>query len=381
MGVDVLGYLSEQQRKSSAELAAEWAALEELYNKKLWHQLTLRLGEFIKNPALSQGDALVKLYQNFIVDFENRINPLALAEIIVIVCRQITDATEAVQFLEKIREKVKQNDEAVVLLSTAIGNLYLSQGNFDAAKTLIRDTQATLDTLDNVTSVHGRFYQLSSEYHKLKGNHAEYYRDALRFLGCVDVSEIPPSEQADRAFSIGLAAILGKEIYNFGELLAHPILEVLKATQDRKWLVDLLVAFNSGDMTAFESFKVRWQRQTDLANPEAEALMRRKMALLCLMEMTFRRPATDRRLSFDDIAEATQLSVDRVEHLVMHALAVGLIRGSIDEVDRRVHVTWVQPRVLSREQIGVMRNKMESWAVDIAHVEKLVETKGADIIS
>jgi len=100
MGVDVLGYLSEQQRKSSAELASEWAALEELYNKKLWHQLTLRLGEFIKNPALSQGDALVRLYQNFIVDFENRINPLALAEIVVIVCRQITEAAEAVQFLE-----------------------------------------------------------------------------------------------------------------------------------------------------------------------------------------------------------------------------------------------------------------------------------------
>ena len=100
MGVDVLGYLSEQQRKGSSELASEWAALEELYNKKLWHQLTLRLSEFIKNPALTQGDALVKLYQNFIVDFESRINPLALAEIIVIVCRQIEDVDETLQFLQ-----------------------------------------------------------------------------------------------------------------------------------------------------------------------------------------------------------------------------------------------------------------------------------------
>ena len=100
MGVDVPGYLSEQQRKSSAEHAPEWAALEELYSKKLWHQLTLRLGEFIKSPALADGDALVKLYQNFIVDFESRINPLALAEIVVVVARQITDVAEALQFLE-----------------------------------------------------------------------------------------------------------------------------------------------------------------------------------------------------------------------------------------------------------------------------------------
>jgi len=161
--------------------------------------------------------------------------------------------------VQRAREKVKQSDEATVLLSTAIGSLYLSQRNLDATKTLIRDTQVILDSLDSVTSVHGRFYELSSEYHKLMGNHADYYRDALRFLGCVDISEIPESEQADRAFSIGLAAILGKEIYNFGELLAHPVLEVLKATQDRKWLVDVLLAFNSGDMHAFENLKLQWQ--------------------------------------------------------------------------------------------------------------------------
>jgi len=170
---------------------------------------------------------------------------------------------------QKTREKVKQNDEAMVLLSTAIGTLYLSQRNLDATKNLIRETQATLDTIDNVTNVHGRFYELSSEYHKLMGNHADYYRDALRFLGCVDISEIPAAEQADRAFSIGLAAILGKEIYNFGELLAHPILEVLKTVEDRKWLVDLMIAFNSGDMPAFESLKLYWQVGIYLFVPEA----------------------------------------------------------------------------------------------------------------
>ena len=31
---DVSGYLSEKQRESSPEIATEWAAIEELYNKK-----------------------------------------------------------------------------------------------------------------------------------------------------------------------------------------------------------------------------------------------------------------------------------------------------------------------------------------------------------
>lgn len=35
----------------------------------------------------------------------------------------------------------------------------------------------------------------------------------------------------------------------------------------------------------------------------------------------------------------------------MKALSVGLLRGSIDEVDKRVHITWVQPRVLDIQQV------------------------------
>ena len=35
----------------------------------------------------------------------------------------------------------------------------------------------------------------------------------------------------------------------------------------------------------------------------------------------------------------------------MKALSLSLVKGSIDEVDQKVHMTWVQPRVLDREQV------------------------------
>jgi len=117
----------------------------------------------------------------------------------------------------------------------------------------VKEAQTLLDTLDEVTSVHGRFYELASNYHMLMGNHAEYYRDALRYLGCMDLAQVV--DQADRAFNLGLAAILGKNVYNFGELLAHPILNALRGTT-RKWVVELLFAFNAGNINRFVNYYV-----------------------------------------------------------------------------------------------------------------------------
>ena len=67
--------------------------------------------------------------------------------------------------------------------------------------------------------------------------------------------------------------------------------------------------------------------------------------------MTFKRPATDRNLSFKDIAATTGAREDEVELLVMKALAQGLLRGTIDQVDSVAHFTWVQPRVLDKKQV------------------------------
>jgi len=382
MAIDVAGYLAEQQRRASAsgqpDLAQQWLNLEQLYNKKLWHQLTLTVLQFVRLPAMQQGDALVTFYQQFLCDFEHRINCLALMEIALIICAQIQRETDALEFLDKMKGIIKSSDEATVLCMTAIGNIKLKQEKYDESKQIVKQAQELLDTLDEVTSVHGRFYQLSSKYHMVMGNHSEYYRDALRFLGCMDLSEISPQDQSDQAFHLGLAAILGKNVYNFGELLAHPILGSLN-DPSRKWLVDLLYAFNAGDLDKFQHLSVHWKQQLDLAANEAP--MREKILLLCLMEMTFKRAATNRRLTFQDIATEAKIAVDQVELLVMKALSLNLVRGSIDEVDRCVHMTWVQPRVLDKNQIGVMKDKMKSWSSMVMDMERLVEVKAHDILT
>ncbi|XP_030893193.1 26S proteasome non-ATPase regulatory subunit 13 [Leptonychotes weddellii] len=289
---DVPGFLQQSQSSGPGQ-AAVWHRLEELYTKKLWHQLTLQVLDFVQDPCFAQGDGLIKLYENFISEFEHRVNPLSLVEIILHVVRQMTDPNVALTFLEKTREKVKSSDEAVILCKTAIGALKLNIGDLQVTKETIEDVEEMLNNLPGVTSVHSRFYDLSSKYYQTVGNHAAYYKDALRFLGCVDIKDLP-------------------EI---------------------------------------------------------------------LFQMTFTRPANHRQLTFEEIAKSAKITVNEVELLVMKALSVGLVKGSIDEVDKRVHMTWVQPRVLDLQQIKGMKDRLEFWCTDVRSMEMLVEHQAHDILT
>lgn len=49
-----------------------------------------------------------------------------------------------------------------------------------------------------------------------------------------------------------------------------------------------------------------------------------------------------------------------------------LIRGSLDQVDQKAQITWVQPRVLSREQIGGLAKRLEEWVDKLNTVEQRI---------
>lgn len=64
----------------------------------------------------------------------------------------------------------------------------------------------------------------------------------------------------------------------------------------------------------------------------------------------------------------------------MKALSNNLIQGSVDQVERSVRVTWVQPRVLSLEQIGNLAERINLWRKDVESMEGLLKSEAKDII-
>lgn len=54
-----------------------------------------------------------------------------------------------------------------------------------------------------------------------KGEYVPFYRNSLLYLACIDVEkDLTAEDRLIRAHDLSIAALLGDEIYNFGELVS-----------------------------------------------------------------------------------------------------------------------------------------------------------------
>jgi len=97
--------------------------------------------------------------------------------------------------------------------------------------------------------------------------------------------------------------------------------------------------------------------------------------------MAFTRPANNKQLVFNEIAAKTKLPENEIELLIMRALSLGLVKGSIDQVDKRVYITWVQPRVLDLNQIKMMRTRLDCWSSEVNKMIGQVHTNAHEILT
>ncbi|KAI4314532.1 hypothetical protein L6164_027431 [Bauhinia variegata] len=381
-----LQYL-ESLRNAHPELAEWYNALADLYQKKLWHQLTLKLEQFVALAVFQAGDALIQLYHNFIRDFETKINLLKLAHFAVIVSRQYSEKEAAIGYLEGIIEKLQATkeqriEEPILYIKMQIAIFKLEQGDQKKCKQLLEDGKSTLDSMTDIDpSVYASYYWVSSQYHKFQQEFADFYKSALLYLAYTSVESLSESFKLDLAFDLSLSALLGDNIYNFGELLAHPIIKSLMGTKV-EWLYYILQAFNSGDLARYQHLcqvhNAALRAQPALVQNEKRLL--EKINILCLMEIIFSRPSEDRTIPLSVIAERTRLSIEDVEHLLMKSLSVHLIEGIIDQVEGTVHVSWVQPRVLGIPQIKSLRDRLDNWLGKVHTALLSIEAETPDLI-
>ena len=165
---------------------------------------------------------------------------------------------------------------------------------------------------------------------------------------------------------MGKAILLGKDIYNIAELLEKDILKSLINT-DFQWLYDILETLNTSNIDEFENCLVKYHAQIPLLEEliKNENQLHQKIKILAFLDLIFHREKGDRNLDFKLIAETTKLRIEDVELLVMKPMSLGLVQRIIDQIDQIVRVSWVKPRMLPKDKIRIMSEKLAKWDFQI----------------
>ncbi|KAF1352323.1 hypothetical protein BDV97DRAFT_144189 [Delphinella strobiligena] len=370
-------FLSEQREKAPDDSQHYFLTFEDYWERKLWHELTDVLIEYFQQDQ--SASQRLPLFNTFIKSFADKINQLKLVTLALSTASQCKDDNERYNFLTSLATRVDKpaSQDAFVYAKTAVAAVELRLNKYDEARKDLDNCEHILDTFDSVENVvHASFYRLSADYHQAKHEFAPYYRTTLLYLACIDVDSLPLDERQRLAYDLSVAALVSDSIYNFGELLLHPVLDTLSDTP-HAWLRDLLVAFNRGDLRAYDVLAAHIGKN-DLLK-EHQNFLYQKISLSALTETVFRRPPHDRAMTFSTIAQETKVQPNEIEHLIMKALSLGLVRGTIDQVAEVARITWVQPKVLDKAQIEGMRNRLREWDDGVNKLGNWIEGVGKEV--
>lgn len=56
----------------------------------------------------------------------------------------------------------------------------------------------------------------------------------------------------------------------------------------------------------------------------------------------------------------------------MKTMALGLIKGYIDQVEQCLIATWVQARVLNKDQVGILKDRITQWQANVKLVSSTI---------
>lgn len=340
--------------------------------------------EYVDNEdfAAEAGD-LIELYNALIKDTRTRVNPLKYALLTIQCAREFADLDAAIKFLKEAEERLRGNQDAEFLCRIAQAQVKLQLGQHHDCLDILTSVRQSLEMLADVDpKVYAHLSKVFAAYYHRKEDYENFYKSSLQYLAYTPASEIKASEKRTLAIQLGMAILLGKNIYNIMELLDKEILQSLAGTEF-EWLSALLNTLGRGQIQEFEQ-AINYHSDYIARFPnilkELDQL-KQKVRIISLLELLFEVDKDDRSLKFDRISHHCRIEKGDVELMLMKAMSLQLIKGSIDEVEEVVHVDWILPRYLSKGHLEIMVKKLVEWEGKMDQVIRLVEGQSEELLS
>lgn len=152
---------------------------------------------------------------------------------------------------------------------------------------------------------------------------------------------------------------------------------------DFEWLHDLLQTLGRGQIANFNS-AVQKHNQVIQRFPHIMRqldYLRQKVAIIAFLEYVFQIGKDERNIPFSAIKDVCQVELYDVELLLMKAMSLDLVRGSIDEHTQCVEISWIQPRYLNKDHLRVLVEKMKAWENKVEQMVFQIEGQAEELLA
>ena len=379
MSLDPLTYLdalraSLEQGGAAPEILELIKKCNYQYSHKWWHEVSESLIEALRHPLVRA--VAYDVHKHVAMPIRLDMSTTNYAKILFSTVQAISGTEEggaqAHQILDGAATSIiaagGSNQQGLHCVQCIRAMMLMSDGPSIEGKHLIDAAEEYLETLqphEIEPVLQAILTKAQCRLHELSGAFSKFYETVFLMLSYCDRCGLIPQDEeyAAIAYKTALAALLSDSVHSFGQLLTCDSLTSRLSKGGDAWLLNLVQFCNAGNVTALEAFL-----QTNLATintcPELNGALphlKRKVRLMALPHLVFNTRADSRVFTFETLASRCNVDLKSVETLLLQALALHLIEGRVDGLESKVEVTWLQPRVVDKDDIAALAARVKEW--------------------
>ena len=331
-------------------------------NQRLWYQLSDNLISLSNKPELQQSKDLIELYNGLIFFIEPTLNPMKYLEFVKNMLNNYkNNMEEGLTFIENIEKKHKYKGEEKIFIKIIKGFCYLELKKMYELEEIVLNTEHDFSSnIEIDPSLYSQYYKLSSLYYEKKEDYDNFYNNAFQYLAYE--TKISDEDKLDLCYKMCSAMLIGEKLYNFAELIEKSFFKLMPGSK-YEWISNLILSFNSAKVDQFLSMVQQNEKQIK-DNPVLRnkyEFLQIKIRIAALLELIFQKNKNERTITFEEIYKVCDTNDDNIEYICMKALSHGLIKGYIDDVEKKLVVNWIQPKYLEKEKIVMLEDRFTSW--------------------
>lgn len=336
--------------------------IESNLTQRLWHQLSDNLIFLAEKPELKNGTDLLELYSGLIVFIETAFNPMKL---LMLIQRMLSNYQgkmgEAISFIENIEAKISFKGEEILYSKIIKGFCYLQLNRLYDLEDLLSNLKKEFDQKSEIDSiVYSNFYKLSTYFYDKKANYDEFYLNAFQYLAYE--KNIEKDEKLALCFNMCIASLIGEKMFDFAELIEKDFFKMMIGTQ-YDWIYNLILSFNSAKVDQFISMLDTYADQINNNSVLKNHVdfLKKKIRIAALLDLVFQKNKNERTLTFNEICDTCLIEVEKIEYILIKSLSLQLIKGYIDQVEKKIVINWIQPKYLDKDKLSVLHGRFDNW--------------------